>query len=153
MAERDKLVDPTYAAEGGPEYLELLEEAERQGKCPFCSDELCKKNEILESTEAWRLIPNLWPYKNATHHLLIIPKRHIVHIGDLTGDDFTQVLELIKLARKRFDGLGAGGGLAVRFGTNSGVTIFHLHFHLIAPETDLKTGKVFPSRHVTFPIG
>lgn len=153
-AEEDGIVDLTYAAsDGGREYLELLEKAEETGECPFCPNNLPKRNEILADTINWQLIPVLWRYKNAVHHLLIIPKRHMVEISDILPADWDEIQSLIKIARERFPTLAIGGGLAIRFGTNSGVTIRHLHFHLIAPETNPETGKVYPERHVNFPIG
>ena len=153
-AERGDIVDKTYATrDGGGKYLALLEKAEKTGKCPFCPENLSKRNKILASTNNWQLIPVLWPYKNAAHHLLIIPKRHIVEIGDILPAGWDEIQSLIKIARERFPTLAIGGGLAIRFGINSGVTIRHLHFHLIAPETDPETGRVFPGQHVNFPIG
>jgi histidine triad (HIT) family protein len=67
-------------------------------------------------------------------HLLVVPKRHIASLNDLTPDDDAMVGELVRraaaLAKER--GISAGGFRTV-FNTNkdAGQTVFHIHLHLI----------------------
>lgn len=150
----DDIVDLAYAMhDGGEEYVALLKKAGETGECPFCPGNLSERNEIFASTSNWQLISVLWPYANAAYHFLIIPKKHIVQLSDIRAEDWSEIQDLIQWAREHFSIFAIGGGLAIRFGTNSGVTIRHLHFHLIAPKTDFATGRVFPGCHVNFPIG
>jgi len=70
----------------------------------------------------------------APTHLLIIPKRHIATLNDLSTEDDRLVGELVRraaaIAAER--GLAAGGYRTV-FNTNreAGQTVFHIHLHLL----------------------
>ncbi len=70
----------------------------------------------------------------APTHVLIVPKRHIPTLNDLTSVDDELVGELVRraaaIAKER--GLSAGGFRTV-FNTNrdAGQTVFHIHVHLI----------------------
>jgi histidine triad (HIT) family protein len=70
----------------------------------------------------------------APTHVLIIPKRHIPTLDDLSTEDDQIVGELVRraalIARER--GLTAGGFRTV-FNTNRGAgqTVFHIHLHLL----------------------
>lgn len=71
-------------------------------------------------------------------HLLVVPKRHIASLNDLTPEDDAIVGELVRraaaLASER--GVSAGGFRTV-FNTNrdAGQTVFHIHLHLIGGRT------------------
>jgi histidine triad (HIT) family protein len=65
---------------------------------------------------------------------LLIPKRHIATLNDLTPDDDSIVGELIRRASAIATERGiAAGGYRVLFNTNreAGQTVFHIHLHLI----------------------
>lgn len=70
----------------------------------------------------------------ASTHVLVVPKRHIASLSDLTPDDDQIVGELVRraavIAAER--GIAAGGYRTV-FNTNrdAGQTVFHIHLHLI----------------------
>ena len=70
----------------------------------------------------------------APTHVLVIPKRHIASLNDLTAGDDSIVGELTRraaaIARER--GIDAGGYRTV-FNTNrdAGQTVFHIHLHLL----------------------
>ena len=67
-------------------------------------------------------------------HVLVVPRRHIATLNDLTHDDDELVGELVRraaaIAKQR--GISAGGYRTV-FNTNhdAGQTVFHMHLHLI----------------------
>ena len=67
-------------------------------------------------------------------HVLIVPKRHIATLNDLTPDDDQIVGEVVRrasaIAQER--GISAGGFRTV-FNTNrdAGQTVFHIHLHLV----------------------
>ena len=67
-------------------------------------------------------------------HVLVIPKRHIDSLNDLTTEDDQIVGELVRraaaIAKER--GISAEGFRTV-FNTNRGAgqTVFHIHLHLI----------------------
>ena len=70
----------------------------------------------------------------APTHVLIVPKRHIASLSELSVEDDQIVGELVRraaaIAHER--GIAAGGFRAV-FNTNrdAGQTVFHIHLHLL----------------------
>ena len=70
----------------------------------------------------------------APTHVLVIPKRHIASLNDLSTEDDRLVGELVRraaaIAKER--GLAEGGFRTV-FNTNrnAGQTVFHIHLHLL----------------------
>ena len=66
--------------------------------------------------------------------MLIVPKRHIETLNDLTPEDDALVGEVVRraaaIAKER--GLSAGGFRTV-FNTNrdAGQTVFHIHLHML----------------------
>jgi len=71
-------------------------------------------------------------------HVLVVPRRHIATLNDLTPDDDPLVGELARraaaIAKQR--GISAGGYRTV-FNTNrdAGQTVFHIHLHLMGGRT------------------
>ena len=67
-------------------------------------------------------------------HVLVVPRRHIASLNDLTADDDQLTGEMIRraaaLAKQR--GISNGGYRTV-FNTNAdaGQTVFHIHLHLL----------------------
>jgi histidine triad (HIT) family protein len=74
----------------------------------------------------------------APTHVLIVPKRHITSLNDLSVEDDQLVGELVRraaaIAKER--GIAAGGFRTV-FITNpdAGQTVFHIHLHLLGGRT------------------
>jgi histidine triad (HIT) family protein len=70
----------------------------------------------------------------APTHVLVVPKRHIATLNELSTEDDRLVGELVRrataIAKER--GLSAGGYRTV-FNTNldAGQTVFHIHLHLL----------------------
>ncbi|OLC47840.1 MAG: histidine triad nucleotide-binding protein [Acidobacteria bacterium 13_1_40CM_65_14] len=71
-------------------------------------------------------------------HVLVVPRRHIATLDELTPDDDPLAGELVRraaaIAKQR--GISAGGYRTV-FNTNrdAGQTVFHIHLHLIGGRT------------------
>lgn len=74
----------------------------------------------------------------APTHVLVVPKRHIATLNDLSAGEDQLVGELVRrgaaIAKER--GISAGGFRTV-FNTNreAGQTVFHIHLHLIGGRT------------------
>src|SRR5437660_261607 len=74
----------------------------------------------------------------APTHVLIVPKRHVATLNDISVEDDQLMGELIRraaaIAKER--GLSAGGYRTV-FNTNrdAGQTVFHIHLHLLGGRT------------------
>jgi histidine triad (HIT) family protein len=68
-------------------------------------------------------------------HALIVPKRHIASLNDLTEEDDALVGEMIRRAAAIAKQNGyADRGFRTVFNTNAeaGQTVFHIHLHLLA---------------------
>ena len=144
-----KVVDPTYAK--SEEYRQILESIGEAGNCPFCPEHFkYHKEPILKKCGEWLITRNSWPYKHAAEHFLIISTLHKETLDELTADDLIAVKQLAAWAQKEF--ALAGGGLTLRFGdtVHTGATVCHLHFHLIVPKINRRTGR---AHVVKFPIG
>ena len=70
----------------------------------------------------------------APTHVLVVPRRHIATLNDLTPDDDQLVGEIARRAAAIAKARGiATGGYRTVFNTNreAGQTVFHIHLHLI----------------------
>lgn len=100
--------------------------------CIFCkiiSQEI--PTELLLETEHVVAFRDINP--EAPTHLLVIPKKHIASVSELTDDDqliMGEVMLAIRdLAEK--EQLNQGYRVVVNTGTHGGQTVRHLHFHLL----------------------
>lgn len=70
----------------------------------------------------------------APHHILLIPRRHVASMADLTAEDGPMLVSLFTTAAKLAHDLGFDQG-GYRFVTNvgpdAGQSVLHLHFHLL----------------------
>ena len=70
----------------------------------------------------------------APHHFLLIPRRHITSISDLTLEDGPTLASLFIVANKLAQKLGLGERgyrLVTNVGPDAGQAVYHLHFHWI----------------------
>ena len=70
----------------------------------------------------------------APTHVLVVPRRHIATLNDVTPGDDDLVGELVRRAAAIAKELGiSAGGYRAVFNTNrdAGQTVFHIHLHLI----------------------
>lgn len=71
----------------------------------------------------------------APTHVLIVPRRHISTLNDLTDDDTELVGAMVRLAARIAADCGyAEAGYRTVFNCNAaaGQTVFHIHLHLLA---------------------
>jgi histidine triad (HIT) family protein len=77
-------------------------------------------------------------------HILIVPRRHIASLADLTGEDAALAghLQLTAVRLAAAEGLADSGyRVVVNCGVDAGQTVSHLHVHLLG------------GRHFTWPPG
>lgn len=121
---------------GRIEYQNKLKELSQCDECPFCIPYIEKyhTNPIINE-DLWIVTENMFPYAEGKHHLLFIPKRHILNIEDLTQDEWKELYLLMKkyLLEKEI----VNGGFFAKFGNT--VSVKHLHFHIVQ---DTKISKV-----------
>ena len=67
-------------------------------------------------------------------HVLIIPRKHIVGVLDITLDDGAVIAEIFQVAARlarEFGIADSGFRVVVNSGPDSGQSVFHLHYHLL----------------------
>ncbi|CAM3540012.1 histidine triad nucleotide-binding protein [Parendozoicomonas haliclonae] len=66
-------------------------------------------------------------------HLLVIPRKHVANLDDLTDDDRDLIshmmLTIPRIARQQ--GLNEGYRTVTNNGEGGGQEVFHLHFHIL----------------------
>ncbi|MFH1258489.1 MAG: histidine triad nucleotide-binding protein [Elusimicrobiota bacterium] len=69
----------------------------------------------------------------APTHLLLIPNKHIASVGELSAEDDKLVGEIILVAQKlaKEFRLEKGVRLVINYGPEAGLTVNHLHVHLL----------------------
>jgi histidine triad (HIT) family protein len=88
--------------------------------------------EVLYATEHLVVFRDIRP--QAPVHLLIVPKKHIRSVNDLTAADVPILGELFQAAREMAQRLGIsadGYRLFVNVERGGGQVVFHLHMHLM----------------------
>ena len=67
-------------------------------------------------------------------HLLVIPRRHFASAHDLTDADGELVGHLFSVMRRLADEAGVRDGyrIVTNVGRDAGLSVAHLHFHLLA---------------------
>ena len=70
----------------------------------------------------------------APTHILVVPRKHIATLNDLTAEDVALVGKLVLAARVIAQGeklAEAGYRLVMNCNRGAGQTVFHLHLHLL----------------------
>lgn len=102
--------------------------------CIFCSIVNGKiPSEIVYSDEYVVCFKDINP--EAPVHLLIIPKKHINSVNELTNEDKELVGHIYIAAQeiaKKFGVAESGYRVVTNCGRDAGQTVQHLHFHLLA---------------------
>lgn len=101
-------------------------------ECLFCKI-VAKEipSEIVYETESILAFTDINPV--APVHILIIPKKHIVDLGEVTDDDSDLIFDITKAVQKLVQKYSLTGyRLVNNCGSSAGQTVAHLHFHLLA---------------------
>lgn len=127
----DKLWSPWRS-----QYIESFKDDSRDNSCIFC-DMLDKNpdddsNLLVDNSDKTFTVLNLFPYNNG--HLMIVPKRHLSKLSELTKKENSEIMQKLQLAEKVLNkvlkpqGFNAGANL----GRVSGAGIEdHIHFHIV----------------------
>lgn len=102
-------------------------------ECLFCQIAGGETNtEFLYQNENLVVFKDIHP--QAPVHLLIVPKKHIRSVNDLTDEDRGIISELMMAAKKMAEASGvskSGYKVFINVERGGGQLIFHLHMHLI----------------------
>jgi histidine triad (HIT) family protein len=88
--------------------------------------------EILYENNILVVFKDIKPH--APTHLLIVPKKHIRSVNDLSADELPILADMVAAAKemaKRYSISESGYRLLVNVERGGGQVIFHLHMHLI----------------------
>jgi diadenosine tetraphosphate (Ap4A) HIT family hydrolase len=95
--------------------------------CVFCRHD----RSILAQTELSFAFLDSFPVSYG--HALVIPKRHVVSIWEMTPEEYTDAFNLVRQVKnaleKKFD--PQGFNIGVNCGEAAGQSIFHAHIHII----------------------
>lgn len=67
--------------------------------CPFCED-LSKDRNIVKTTKNFYVVPNitfydLWEFHDVVDHLLVIPKRHLPSLKDMSKAERAEMVDIV----------------------------------------------------------
>ena len=101
--------------------------------CLFCK--IVNKeisSDLIYETDSLVAFKDISP--QAPHHILIIPKKHIPTLNDLTDEDTDLVGEIFLAAKKLASDLGiaeSGYRIVLNCNADAGQAVFHIHLHLL----------------------
>ena len=125
-------------------YGNVIAKIQQDGVCPFCPEQLAKyhKNPILIDKEFWLATENMYPYKGVKYHFLLIHKKHISHISEVSQEAWTELHTLTDEINKKYN--IKGGSFLMRFGDSqfTGASVTHLHAHIVHAEPDPERGAI-----------
>lgn len=104
------------------------------GACVFCAAQETPDGEALIVHEggAAFVILNLFPYNPG--HLMVVPRRHVARLVDLTRDELIEIAELTRAAEQALTEVYQPQGINVgmNLGRPAGAGVAdHLHMHLV----------------------
>lgn len=73
-------------------------------------------------------------HPQAPTHLLVIPRKHLASLDEITVEDEALIghLHVVARALAQEEGIAAGGyRVLINTGAHAGQTVFHLHLHLL----------------------
>ena len=96
--------------------------------CPFCD---LDSSRIYLETDAALAIPDAFPI--AQGHTLVVPKRHVASLFDLSDEEQAAVWRLVTMVRaKLWHDLNPDGfNIGINDGQAAGQTVCHAHVHVI----------------------
>lgn len=117
-------------------YIESLKDEQSKGNCIFCeashkeiSD---SQNLLVRKSKNSLVVLNLYPYNNG--HLMIVPKRHLGSIEELTAEESHELMDELILAEKVLQKVYSpqGFNIGANLGRAGGAGIEeHIHFHIV----------------------
>jgi len=117
-------------------YIESFKDEQSDGKCIFCEavqkDISDMNNLVIHKSKNAFVVMNLYPYNNG--HLMIVPKRHIGSIEQITTEESHELMDEIILAEKVLQKIYSpqGFNIGANLGRAGGAGIEdHIHFHIV----------------------
>jgi len=108
-------------------YKKQRSKDKQAGVCPFCD---LTGERIVEATDLCVVVPNLtkydlWELHKVQEHLMVIPRRHVESLDELTTEEMLDIMQVIaKYERRGYNVYARGVGFVRR-------SVKHQHTHLI----------------------
>lgn len=110
------------------------------GRCVFCDhDKTQERHEIYSEKNVYMTVP---AFAYVDGHLLIIPRRHVRSVKELTAEEWETMRKMFYLAKKMIRSAHGVKGMQIvqKDGATAQSTVEHLHFHCIPFDSpDLNT--------------
>jgi ATP adenylyltransferase len=118
-----------------------MKELAAAGRCFMCYENLTEyeNNRIEFETDHWIITPNAYPYEHTSLHLLVIARRHVKTMSDLTHDERADLTEAIVRVEKHWELDSYAFGLRSGDFRYNGASVEHLHGHIVVGERDPQT--------------
>lgn len=113
--------------------------------CDFCNLNVIKDQEVKKlSGKHWWVIAAKFPYLNG--NIILIPKRHVVSLNDLTKEEDAEFPIILKKSLKALSKAfkTASFNITINMGPDSGCSLAHLHWQIV-PRT-----KINPNAQAIF---
>lgn len=108
----------------------------RPGSCIFCNFPAApnhfRENLVLVANDDYSVMLNRYPF--AAGHVMVIPRKHVPQLGDLSGEESDALFRAVRDIGARMRGLMRPHGLnyGINEGHAAGAGIAeHLHVHLV----------------------
>ena len=101
------------------------------GRCVFCGhDAVQEHHEVYEENGVYMTVP---AYAYIDGHLLVIPRRHIRSVKELTPEEWETMRKMFYLAKKMIREVYGIKGMQIvqKDGRDAQSTVEHLHFHCV----------------------
>lgn len=101
------------------------------GRCVFCDhDKTQKHHEVYEEDGVYMTVP---AYAYVDGHMLVIPRRHVRSVKELTQDEWETMRKMFYIAKKMIRETHGVKGMQIvqKDGVEAQSTVEHLHFHCI----------------------
>jgi len=109
-----------------------------EGRCFMCYENLMKyeNNRVEFETPHWIITHNAYPYEGTKHHILLVARRHVKAISDLTKAERADLPEAIVKVEKHWQLDSYGIGMRTGDFRYNGASVEHLHAHIIVGHRD-----------------
>lgn len=126
---------PTRSRKQEKQYGKYKKHFAHKKGCDFCVID-ASYDQLISETKSFKILKNIFPYsswddQSVEEHLLIVPKRHIDTIGDLTAPEAVEYIDLLASYESR------GYNVYMRAPQSTVKSVAHQHTHFIRP-----TGRI-----------
>lgn len=107
------------------------EPAARQSPCPFCTNVLSDPEQWLAQRAHAVSFKDAFP--SAEGHTLVIPRRHVGRVSDLSLTEFAELWELAYWELRHLEKTGPADAytIGINDGPAAGQTVAHVHLHIV----------------------